>query len=233
MSTSASNRTWRWSWRWRRSFERNWLGCLPFDVARVRDGKARSRIFIGRLKACGMHWMAQSLLDTPTSPRYGAHPPEQHPSSIHCLPRSSEKPFVERHPSIRFDLDTQVALAWKEGARGGSGRGSRGETRRFFGHPACGAVRDWHQKSVNSMQWQISSASTRASENAVVHDAVRDWPQAAVIPDAVRDWHQARRSANHCSPSPLSGGPRSWHLAADTVRCSTAPLRLQACVEHR
>ena len=51
-------------------------------MARVRDGKARSRIFIGRLKACGMHWMAQSLLDTPTSPRYGAHPPEQHPSSI-------------------------------------------------------------------------------------------------------------------------------------------------------
>ena len=129
MSTSASNRTLRWSWRWRRSLELNWLGCLPFDVARVRDGKARSRIFIGRLKACGMHWMAQSLLDTPTSPRYGAHPPEQYSSSIHCLPRSSEKPFVERHPSIRFDLDTQVALAWKEGARGGSGGGSRGGTR--------------------------------------------------------------------------------------------------------
>ena len=159
--------------------------------------------------------------------------PSNIPPLFNLLSRSSEKPFVERHPRSRFDLDTQVALAWKEGARGGSGRGSRGETRRFVGHPACGAVRDWHQKSVNSMQWQISSASTRASENAVVHDAVRDWPQAAVIPDAVRDWHQARRSANHCSPSPLSGGPRSWHLAADTVRCSTAPLRLQASVERR
>ena len=73
--------------RWRWSLELNWLGCLPFDVARVSDGNARIRIFIGRLKACGMHWMAQRLLHTPTSPRYGAHPPEQHPSSI--------QPFVE------------------------------------------------------------------------------------------------------------------------------------------
>ena len=39
-----------------------------FIMASVRDGKARSSIFIGRLKACGMQWMAQSLLDTPTSP---------------------------------------------------------------------------------------------------------------------------------------------------------------------
>ena len=43
--------------------------------------------------------MAQSLLDAPTFTRYGAHPPEQDiPPVSRCLSRSSEKPFVERHP---------------------------------------------------------------------------------------------------------------------------------------
>ena len=85
-----------------------------------------------------LHWIAQSLrypLDGSKPPRRTYFPPIWRPSSRAAPLLSStccrgvRRSFcVERHPRNKFDLDTQVAVTWKEGARGGSGGESRGGT---------------------------------------------------------------------------------------------------------